>query len=464
MFETNIYTERRNNLKEKFDSGIILLLGNDESPANYLANTYVFRQDSSFLYYFGIDRPGFAATIDIDNNLETLFGNDYTINEIVWMGPQRTVNEYAELIGVKRAVSSDKLSEQINIAIKKGRRIHFLPQYRPENIFKLASLTGLDATRINDYTSEKLIKSIVTQRSVKSEEEIKEIDEAVDIAAKMHIAAMKMVKPDTDERKIAGMIEGIALSLGYGLSFRPIVSVNGHTLHNPYYDNKMTPGDLLVNDSGAESRFHYASDITRTIPVGGKFSQKQREIYDIVLNTEISAINSVKPGITFKEIHLQAARSIASGLIDIGLMTGNPDEAVNSGAHALFFPHGLGHMLGLDVHDMEALGEDYVGYDEGVQRSEEFGLKSLRLAKTLQPGFIFTIEPGIYFIPELIDIWKQENKLSEFINYNKIEEYRDFRGIRIEDDVLVTEEGFRVLGSKPIPKSVEEIETILTGK
>jgi Xaa-Pro dipeptidase len=329
---------------------------------------------------------------------------------------------------------------------------------------KLASTSGLDATRLNDYASEKLIKAVVAQRSVKSEEEIKEIDEAVDIAAKMHIAAMKMIKPETDERKIAGMIEGIALSLGYGLSFRPIVSINGQTLHNPYYDNKMKIGDLLVNDSGAESKLHYASDITRTIPVGGKFEQKQKEIYEIVLKSEQNAINSVKPGITFKDIHMQAATDIASGLVELGLMSGNPEDAVRAGAHTLFFPHGLGHMLGLDVHDMEGLGEDLVGYDESILRSEEFGLKYLRLAKMLQTGFVFTIEPGIYFIPELIDMWKHENKFSEYINYDKVEEYRNFGGIRIEDDVLVTEEGFRVLGSKPIPKSVEEIEAIVSSK
>ena len=464
MFETNVYTERRRILKDKFDSGIILFLGNNESPANYLANTYTFRQDSSFLYYYGIDRPGFAATIDIDNNLETLFGNDYTIDEIVWVGTQPTVNEYAEFVGIKRAVPLEKLFEQISGAIKKGRRLHFLPQYRPENIMKLASVSGLDSSRINDYASEKLIKVVVAQRSIKSEEEIKEINEAVDIAAKMHLAAMKMVKPDTDERKIAGMIEGIALSLGYGLSFRPIVSVKGHTLHNPYYDNKMKVGDLLVNDSGAESKLHYASDITRTIPVGGKFEQKQKEIYEIVLNTEKNAIDSVKPGITFKDIHMQAVKDIATGLAELGLMSGNIEDAVNAGAHTLFFPHGLGHMLGMDVHDMEGLGEDLVGYDESILRSEEFGLKYLRLAKALQPGFVFTIEPGIYFIPELIDMWKEEDKFNKYINYDKVEEYRDFGGIRIEDDVLVTEEGFRVLGSKPIPKSVEEIEAIVSGK
>ncbi len=461
MFDTSIYTSRRRILKEKFDSGLILFLGNEDSPANYTANTYNFRQDSNFLYYFGIDRPRFAATIDIDNNLETIFGNDSTIDEIVWTGPQPTVNDFAEIAGVKRATTTEKLGEQIIGAIKKGRRIHFLPQYRLENIMKLAAISGLKSKNVNDYASEKLVKAVVAQRSVKSSEEIAEIDEAVDIASKMHLAAMKMVKPETDERKIAGMIEGIALSLGYGLSFRPIVSINGQTLHNPYYENKMKAGDLLVNDSGAESKLHYASDITRTIPVGGKFTDKQREIYQIVLKAEMNAINSVKPGITNKELHLSAAMDIASGLTEIGLMFGNPEEAVSAGAHTLFFPHGLGHMLGLDVHDMEGLGEEYVGYDETVNRSDEFGLKYLRLAKTLQPGYVFTIEPGIYFIPELIDMWKTQNRFPEFINYDMLENYTNFGGIRIEDDVLVTEDGNRVLGSKPIPKSVEEVEAIV---
>ena len=461
MFESSVYINRRKILKEKFDSGLILFLGNDESPANYATNTYIFRQDSTFLYYFGVDRPGFAATIDIDNNLETLFGSDSTIDEIVWTGPQSTVNDIAEVVGVKRAASKDKLTEQISAAIKKGRRVHFLPQYRIENKLEISNLAGVNLKNINDYASEKLIKAVVTQRSVKSSEEITELDEAVDIASKMHLAAMKMAKPDTDERKIAGMIEGIANSLGSGLSFRPIVSINGQTLHNPYYENKMRTGDLLVNDSGAESLLHYASDITRTIPVGGKFSDKQKEIYQIVLKAETNAISSVQPGITFRELHLSASRDIASGLTDLGLMFGNAEEAVNQGAHTLFFPHGLGHMLGLDVHDMEALGEEHVGYDETVQRSEEFGLKYLRLAKTLQSGFVFTIEPGIYFIPELIDMWRTQNKFPEFINYDMLDNYKDFGGIRIEDDIVVTDDGYRILGSKPIPKSVEEIEAII---
>lgn len=464
MFETNIYVERRNGLKNKFESGLLLFLGNDESPANYTANTYSFRQDSTFLYYFGIDIPGFTAILDIDNNLETIFANDFSTEDIVWMGPQPKVSDLANRVGISRTLSLNKLSEQINIAIRKGRKIHFLPQYRTDNVLKIASLTGLNYSNVNDYASEKLIKAVVSQRSVKAEEEIKEIEDAIDIAVKMHVAAMKMIKPGIYEQKIAGMIEGIAISLGYGLSFRPIVSIHGETLHNHYYGNLIEAGQLLVNDSGAESKLHYASDITRTLPVSGKFNDRQKEIYQIVLKAEMNAIQSVKPGIPFKDIHLQAAFDIVTGLQEIGLMHGNPEDAVNFGAHSLFFPHGLGHMLGLDVHDMEALGEQYVGYDESIQRSEEFGLKYLRLAKTLQPGYVFTIEPGIYFIPELIDMWQSENKFKEYINYEMLSDFRNSGGIRIEDDILVTDDGYKILGSNPIPKSVEEIETLTSGK
>jgi Xaa-Pro aminopeptidase len=460
MFETKIYSNRRRQLINKFESGLILLLGNDESPANYQANTYAFRQDSTFLYYFGLDLPGLAATIDIDNHVETIYGYDFTIDDIVWMGPQPRLEELALKSAISTSYPTAKLEENIKEAILKGRKIHYLPQYRPENLLRISELTGINPPRVNDYASIKLIKAVIEQRSVKAPEEIEEIDEAVDIAFKMHTAAMKMVKPGITEMKIAGMIEGIALSLGSGLSFRPIVSVNGQTLHNHFYGNKMEAGDLLVNDSGAESKFHYSSDITRTIPVSGKFSQKQKEIYQIVLKAETESIESVKPGVMFKDIHLGAAKIISEGLKELGLMSGNIDEAIKAGAHALFFPHGLGHMMGLDVHDMENLGEHFVGYDEHTERSEQFGLKYLRLAKTLQSGYVFTVEPGIYFIPELIDMWRKQNRHEEFINYSRIEEYRDFGGIRIEDNVLVTENGFRVLGTKPIPKSVAEVEVL----
>ena len=460
MFEPQIYTERRNVLKAKFDSGLILFLGNDESAANYTANTYSFRQDSSFLYYFGLDLSGLTATIDVDNNIDTIYGNDFTVDDIVWMGPQPTMQQRAEMAGGVKAEQADKLAEVLKDAFSNGKKVHLLPQYRPENLLKISSLLGIYPDKVNDYVSEKLIRSVIEQRSVKSEEEIKEIDFAVDIANKMHTTAMRMLKPGISERKIAGMIEGIALSLGNGLSFRPIVSINGETLHNHSHENIIKEGDLLVNDSGAETKLNYASDITRTLPVSGKFTQKQSEIYEIVLKAQMQAIEEAKPDVYNKELHMLAARIIIDGLKEVGLMHGDTNEALDVGAHALFFPHGLGHMMGLDVHDMEGLGENFVGYDEETTRSPQFGLAYLRLAKQLKPGYVFTIEPGIYFIPELIDMWRTQSKHTDFINYSKVQEYRDFGGIRIEDDVLVTEDGSRVLGTKPIPKSVEEVEAL----
>jgi len=376
------------------------------------------------------------------------------------MGPQPTMQQRAEMAGGVKAEQADKLAEVLKDAFSSGKKVYLLPQYRPENLLKISSLLGIYPDKVNDYVSEKLIRSVIEQRSVKTEEEIKEIDFAVDIANKMHTTAMRMLKPGISEKKIAGMIEGIALSLGNGLSFRPIVSIHGETLHNHSHENIVNKGDLLVNDSGAETKLHYASDITRTLPVSGKFTQKQKEIYEIVLKAETQAIEEVKPDVYNKDLHMLAARIIVDGLKEIGLMHGDTSEALDVGAHALFFPHGLGHMMGLDVHDMEGLGENFVGYDEVTTRSPQFGLAYLRLAKQLKPGYVFTVEPGIYFIPELIDMWKNQSRHFEFINYDKIDEYRDFGGIRIEDDVLVTDDGYRVLGSKPIPKSVEEVEAL----
>jgi len=462
MFDAQTYSDRRDVLKQKFNSGLLLFLGNEDSPANYKANTYAFRQDSSLLYYFGLDIPGLAATIDLDNNSETIFSQEFTIDDIVWTGPQPSLERLAESAGIKNSASISKLEASIRSRIAKGSQVHFLPQYRSENILKISTLLGLNSARVNDYASANFVTAVIEQRSIKSDAEITELDFAVDIAHKMHISAMKMTKPGIYEKKIAGMIEGVALSLGSGMSFRPIVSKNGHTLHNPNYENILEKGDLLVNDSGAESKLHYTSDITRTIPVGGKFSDKQQEIYEIVLRAQTNAIDAARPGMMNKELHMIAAKTITEGLMHIGLMHGNVEEAVNAGAHALFFPHGLGHMLGLDVHDMEALGEEAVGYNDHISRSNQFGLKYLRLAKTLEPGYVFTIEPGIYFIPELIDIWRQDYKFREFINYDRVEDYRNFTGIRIEDDILITEDGHRVLGTKPIPKTVEEVEALIS--
>ena len=459
MFQPQTYIERRKTLKEQFKSGILLFLGNNEAPSNYSANTFAFRQDSTFLYYFGIDLPGLAALIDVDSNASILYGNELTVDDIVWMGQQPGLNELAEKSGLDSAEDFDNLENVLTDAVKKGRKVHFLPQYRGDQFLLVGKLFGIQPSRINDYVSSDFIKAVVSQRSIKSEEEIAEIDKAVDIAYRMHTAAMKMIKPGLTERKIAGMIEGIAFSLGGGLSFRPIVSINGQILHNPHHWNEIKDGSLLVNDSGAETDMHYASDITRTLPASGKFTSQQRDIYEIVLNAETSAISATKPGVMNKDLHLLAAKTIVDGLSNLGLMHGNVDEAVQQGAHALFFPHGLGHMMGLDVHDLEGLGEDYVGYNDEITRSDQFGLAYLRLAKSLEPGYVFTIEPGIYFIPALIEQWKNENKFSEFINYDKLEEYRNFGGIRIEDDILVTEDGYRILG-KPIPKTVDEVEAL----
>ena len=459
MFDKQTYITRRKQLVEKISSGLLLFLGNYESPSNYTANTYQFRQDSSFLYYFGIDLPGFAALIDVDSNTSILYGNEVTMEDIIWIGPQPSLDQIAEKKGIERSEAFENLGNVLSEAIKRGRKIHFLPQYRTENFSLVEKLLGLRPTNANNYSSKEFAKAVIEQRSVKSDEEITELDKAGDIAHRMHTAVMKMIKPGLTERKIAGMIEGIALSLGAGLSFRPIVSINGHIFHNPFHENVLLDGQMLVNDSGAETELHYASDITRTIPVGGKFTQKQKEIYEIVLKANMSAINGVKPGVMNKELHLLAAKTVSEGLSNLGLMHGNLDEAVSQGAHALFFPHGLGHMIGLDVHDLEALGEDLVGYDNKISRSNQFGLAYLRLAKALKPGYVFTIEPGIYFIPALIEKWREENKFPDFINYERINDYIGFGGIRIEDNVLVTEDGHRVLG-KPIPKTVKEVEAL----
>ncbi len=457
MFDKQVYIDRRNELKKIFKTGLILFPGNDESAMNYADNTYNFRQDSTFLYYFGLDLSNLFGVIDIDENKEILFGNEYSLEDIVWTGPQPKLAELAGLIGVAQTESIDQLKKYLKTKSSKQVKIHFLPTYRGKQSLKLAELLDENPYKLKSKFSKKLIEAVVAQRSIKGEEEVAEIEYAMEIAYQMHTTAMRMAKPGIVERDIAGAIEGISLSLGSGVSFSPIVSKNGQTLHNHFYGNVLKQGDLLVCDAGAESLLHYASDITRTTPVGGKFSYQQKEIYEIVLTAQKNAINMIKPGVKHVDVHLTAAKIIAAGLSQIGLMKGDLNAAVKAGAHALFFPHGLGHMMGLDVHDMENLGENFVGYDENTKRSDQFGLAYLRLAKELKPGFVFTCEPGIYFIPELIDQWKAKKKFKNFIDYDKVEEYRNFGGIRIEDNIFVTQTGYKVLG-RPIPKEVADVE------
>jgi len=457
MFAPNIYIERRKCLRTDVESGVILFLGNEESPMNYPDNQYPFRQDSSFLYFFGLDCPGLAAVIDVDQGRECIFGDDLTVDDIVWTGPQPPLKEKCQEVGISQTAAHDQLPVTLIKATEQGRKIHFLPQYRADNVLKIEQLLSIPPAVIEDHVSEQLVRAVIAQRSIKTEDEITQIEKALDIAYEMQTTAMKMSKPGVYERQVAGAMEAIALSHGGRLSFPTIFSIHGETLHNHYHGNLMKDGDIAVNDSGAESPSHYASDITRTIPVSGKFSQRQKEIYAIVLDAQNKAIEAVKPGVEFRSVHRLASEFLVSGLKDLGLVKGDAAEAVQAGVHTLFFQCGLGHMIGLDVHDMEGLGEDYVGYTATIKRNPEFGWRSLRLAKVLEPGFVITVEPGLYFIPELIDRWKAEQKNAQYINYDAIEKYRDFGGIRIEDDVLVTQQGCRILG-KPIPRTVEEVE------
>ncbi len=460
MFNKSVYVERREKLKQQVDSGIVLILGNGESPMNYPGNTYHFRQDSSFLYFFGVDKPGFAGIIDIDEGKDYIYGDDFTIDDIIWMGPQPSVEELALRVGVTHTGARAELTAAITEALSKNRKIHYLPPYRGETFMELAKLLETPTDTLKDGASMELIKAVVDLRSLKSEEEVNEMEKALLISHEMYAAIMRLARPGVFEREITGKIEGIVGTHGAHISFPIILSINGETLHNHYHGNVLKQNKLLVADSGAESPEHYASDITRTFPVGGTFTPEQKDIYQVVLDSQMAAIEAIKPGKPYKEVHLETARVIAGGLKDVGLMKGDMEAAVNEGAHALFFPHGLGHMIGLDVHDMEDLGENNVGYDNSVERSKQFGLAYLRMARELKPGFAITVEPGIYFIPALIDQWSGENKLAQFIDYEKVEKFKGFGGIRIEDDVLVTENGHRVLGS-PIPKTVDEIEKIM---
>ncbi len=462
MFPSEVYTRRRNELRKKMGQGLLFFPGNVDAAFNYPANAYHFRQDSSFLYYFGLDHAGMAGVIDADSGEDWIFGNDVDIDDIIWMGELPTVRELAAGAGVELTAPYASLALLLKKVADAGRKIHFLPPYRGETSIELEKLLGIPVSQLKASASVELIKAIVSQRSIKDAHEIAEIEKAVDTAWLMHTTAMKMAHPGTWEQAIAGTIEGIALANGGPTSFPVILSMNGQTLHNHDHSQHLQKGRLLVVDAGAETGMHYASDLTRTIPVGGKFDARQKPVYEAVLAANMKAIEAIRPGVPYRDIHLLAAEILASHLKDIGLMKGDVKAAVAAGAHALFFPHGLGHMMGLDVHDMENLGQIYVGYDDEFRPASQFGLAFLRLGRRLEPGFVLTVEPGCYFIPALIDQWRAEGLHREFLNYDEIEKYKDFGGIRIEDDVLVTDTGYRVLG-KPCPKTVAEVEATVAG-
>lgn len=457
MFAKKVYIDRRFALKKSNLKGIAFFPANDEASMNYPDNTYHYRQDSCFSYFFGLDHPDLIGVIDFESGEEILFGQEVTIDDIIWGGPQPSLQEQGDKVGINDTRDISHFGEFILSIIEKGRQVHILPPYRGDMFIKLSHWFDTSIDGVEHYVSQALIEEVVKLREVKSNIEIEEMEKAALTAYYMHTTAMKMCKPGVIEQEISGTIEGIAIARGGMVSFPNIVSIDGQTLHNHGYKNILREGKMMVCDAGAETENYYASDFTRTIPIGGKFNSRQRDIYNIVLNANMEIIKNTRPYMKYMVMHTLAARIIIEGLKNIGLMKGNVDDALMEGAHYLFMPHGLGHMLGMDVHDMEGLGEINVGYDKETPRSTKEGFSCLRCGKVLKPGFVITDEPGIYFIPTLIDIWKSQDKHKNFINYDKLEGFKDFGGIRIEDDLLITEDGNRVLG-RPIPKTVEEVE------
>lgn len=459
MFDKKVYLERRAQLKRSVGNGLVLLLGNEESSMNYRDNLYPFRQDSSFLYFFGIDRPALTGIIDVDNDSEIVFGDDFTTEEMIWTGYREPLNLLSESIGISTVKPRKELWSFMRLATEQNRKIHFLPPYRPEQHNLLADLLGVLSGSLQGMFSVSLIRAIVAQRSYKSPGEIEEINRAVNTTARMQTAAIGLAKAGMTEAHIAGKMQEIAIGAGGNLSFPTILTQQGQILHNGYSQSLLTEGNLVLSDCGAETGMHYAGDLTRTFPVGTKFTPAQRDIYNIVLRAHESAVALLQPGKPFRDIHVHACEKLTEGLQQLGVMKGDVKEAVAQGAHALFFPCGLGHMMGLDTHDMENLGEDYVGYNEAIKKSTQFGLKSLRLAKPLEEGFVVTVEPGLYFNPALIDEWEANNQLGSFINYDKLKAYRNLSGIRIEEDFVITRNGSSMLGD-PLAKTADEIEEL----
>ena len=459
MFNKETYIQRRSELKKLVGNGVIILFGNNESPANYPANAYApMRQDSSFLYYFGQHRDGLVGVIDIDNDEEILFGDDIDVEDIVWMGYTPSVADLATEVGVSKTAPIKELTSYIK---HQSSNIHFLPPYRHDTKIQIMDLLGIHPAKQKEAASLPLIKAIVKMRATKSAEEIAYIEAACDVGYAMHTTAQLLIRPGVTERFGAGQVDGIARSLAQGNSFATIFSQHGEIMHGSPSDAKLEDGRLVLCDAGCELN-DYCSDHTRTMPVNGKFSQRQLEIYSIVEACHDYVLEVAKPGVKYADVHFAVCRLMTERLKELGLMKGDTDAAVAAGAHAMFLPHGLGHMMGMDVHDMEGLGQIYVGFDDETRPNlEQFGTNCLRMGRRLEEGFVLTDEPGIYFIPALIDDWKASGHCKEFLNFEKLETYKDFGGIRIEDDILITKEGSRFLGSKRIPYHPKDVEAFM---
>ena len=465
MFDKDTYIRRRRELKKLVGDGVIVLFGNNNSPANFPNNGYhTFRQDSSFLYYFGQQREGLVGVIDVDNDVETLVGDDISIDDIVWYGSVDSVSDMAGQVGVAHSAPMSELENICKDAQAKKRTIHFLPPYRHDIMIQIYDLLGIHPKQQTEKASMKLIKAVVKMRSTKEPQEIEELERAAVIGYKMHTTAMRMVKPGVTEQLIAGTIDGIANGYGSMVSFPTIFSQHAEIMHGSPSMNLLEDGRLVLCDAGAETVNHYCSDNTRTMPVNGKFTQRQLEIYTIVEECHDLALSLSKPGVRYWDVHFAVCRHMTDRLKELGLMKGDTEEAVRAGAHAMFLVHGLGHMMGMDVHDMEGLGQTYVGFDEETRpRLDQFGTNALRFGRRLEVGHVVTDEPGIYFIPDLIDLWRREGINARFLNFDKIDEYRDFGGVRIEDDVLITPDGCRFLGDERIPYHADEVEAYVQG-
>lgn len=468
MFSKEVYARRRQTLVAKMaDSaaegkrGIALFIGNTEAPAQYKDNCYKFRQDSTWLYFFGIDQPLYAAIIDLDNGNETVFANDVEIGDIIWMGPQPSVASVAASVGVEKSAPYTDLNAAVAKVLAEGRPVHFVKPSRYYNTMKIASLLGCGTDEVAGRFSLALTKAIISMRLVKEDCEIEAIDDACNLGYEMHTVARNSIIPGIIEQEIVGKMDGVTLSKGWGVSFPTILTQHGETLHNHLHDKIIEPGKLMVIDAGAESNVHYASDFTRTYPTSGKFTAKQREIYQIVCDCNEFAFSMTRPGISYREVHLKTMHLMLEELRALDIVRGDVQDMVEAGIAGLFMPHGLGHNMGLDVHDMEDYGENYVGYDDDQSRSPQLGLGSLRMARMLVPGNVITDEPGIYFIPALIEKWKSEKTDQGFVNYSKLESYYDFGGIRLEDDVLVTADGARRLGKERLPISPDDVEAAM---
>ena len=460
MFPAEVYIQRRKRLRELVGKGVVLFLGNKEVAMNYASNNYPFRQDSSFLYYFGLDIPGLAGMIDCELGGETIYGNDAGLEDIIWAGDQGSLQDKALKAGVNQVKPLERLDGDVFRVIAHSREVHYLPPYREQRKLQLAYYDNLKYEEVDRNASEVLIRAVATQRSLKDAYELEEIESTMnEITREAYGQAVKAIKPGAYEYEVAGALEGAILRKNCRVAYPIICTVNGQTLHNHYYGNELNKGQLLLIDAGAESPRRYATDITRTYPVDGKFTNQQKGIYKIVLDAQLEAIQAIKPGMPYYEVHIIAATALTRGLKELGLMKGDVGDAVRHGAHALFFPHGIGHMMGLDVHDMEDIGEDYIGYDQEFKRSEQFGTAYLRLARRLQEGYVLTVEPGIYFIDPLIDKWYSEGRYRDYIDYRAVNKFRGFGGIRIEDNVVVTAKGRRVIG-KPITKEIDEVEKL----